>query len=61
MGNFKYAKMSFGLKNVEATFQREMDIAFGNEKDVFLVIYLDDLIFYSNSDDEHLHHLRVLF
>ena len=52
-GTFKYAKMSFGLKNAGATFQRAMDIAFANEKDVFLVVYLDDLTVFSHSDDEH--------
>jgi len=44
LGTFHYAKMPFGLKNVGATFQWAMDIAFANEKDVFLVVYLDDLI-----------------
>lgn len=60
-GTFHYAKMPFGLKNSEATFQRAMDIAFANEKDVFLVVYLDDLTVFSNSNDEHLHHLRIVF
>eukprot|EP00253_Pinus_taeda_P002803 PITA_02803 len=32
-GTFHYAKMPFGLKNVGATFQQAMDIAFANEKD----------------------------
>lgn len=52
-GTFQYAKMPFGLKNVGATFKRVMDIDFSNEKDVFLVIYLDDLMVFSGSDDEH--------
>ena len=60
-GTFKYAKMSFGLKNAWATFQRVMDIAFADEKDVFLVVYLDDLTVFSHSDDEHLYHLRIVF
>lgn len=60
-GMFKYAKMPFSLKNVGATFQRAMDIAFGNKKDIFFVVYLDDLNVYSNSDDEYLHHLRGVF
>lgn len=60
-GTFQYAKMPFGLKNVVATFQRAMDIDFSNEKDVFLVVYLDDLTVFSGSDDEHLHHLRIVF
>lgn len=42
-GTFHYAKMPFSLNNAGATFQRAMDIAFANEKDVFLVVYLDDL------------------
>ncbi len=42
-GTFHYEKMPFGLKNAGATFQRAMDMAFANEKDVFLVVYLDDL------------------
>ena len=38
-----------------------MDVAFSNEKDVFLVVYLDDLTIFSGSNDEHLHHLRIVF
>eukprot|EP00253_Pinus_taeda_P016371 PITA_16371 len=60
-GTFNYAKMPFGLKNVGATFQRAMDINFANEKDVFLVVYLDDLTVFSNSDEEHLYHLKIFF
>ena len=53
--------MSFGLKNVGEIFQWAMDIAFTNEKDVFLVVYLDDLIIFSISDEEHLYHLKIVF
>eukprot|EP00253_Pinus_taeda_P036212 PITA_36212 len=60
-GTFQYAKMPFGLNNAGATFQQEMDIAFPNEKDVFLVVYLDDLTVFSGSDDEHLHYLIIVF
>ena len=60
-GTFKYAKMPFGLKNARATFQHAMDIAFTSEKDVFLVVYLDDLTIFSHSDDENLYHLRIVF
>lgn len=38
-----------------------MDIAFANEKYVFLVVYLDDLIVFSNLDEEHLSHLKIVF
>ena len=49
-GTFKYVKIPFGLKNVGATFQRAMDIAFSKEIHDFLVIYLDDLNFFSKYD-----------
>jgi len=53
--------MPFGLKNAGATFERAMDMAFANQKDVFLVVYLDDLTVFSKSDEEHLYHLKVVF
>jgi len=60
-GNFHYAKMPFGLKNMGATFQQAMDLAFANEKDGFLVVYLDDLTVFSKSDEEHMYHLKTVF
>jgi hypothetical protein len=38
-----------------------MDISFIGEKDRFVVIYLDDIIVFSTSDEEHLHHLKKNF
>jgi hypothetical protein len=60
-GTFMYAKMPFGLMNAGATFQRAMDIDFADEKDKFIVIYLDDITVYLVSDEEHLKHLRRTF
>ena len=56
-----YAKMPFGLMNAGATFQKAMDIAFVGFKDKFVIIYLDDLIVYSNIHEENLLHLRKVF
>ena len=44
-----YAKIPFGLMNAIATLQREMDIGFVEEKDNFVVIYMDDITIYSKS------------
>jgi hypothetical protein len=60
-GTFMYAKMPFGLMNVGETFQRAMDIAFIEEKDKFVVIYLDDITVFSNTDKEHRCHLKRFF
>ena len=56
-----YAKMPFGLMNAGATFQMAMGITFADEKDKFIVIYLDEIIVYSTTDEEHIEHLRRAF
>jgi hypothetical protein len=38
-----------------------MDISFISERDKFVVIYLDDLTVFSNSNAEHLFHLKQTF
>ena len=58
---FMCDKMPFGLMNARDTFQRAMDIAFIGERDKFIVIYLDDLTVFSNSDAKHLVHLKQTF
>jgi hypothetical protein len=60
-GTFMYAKMPFGLMNSSATFQSTMDIVFADDKDKFIVIYLDDIPVYSTSDKQHLEHLKRVF
>jgi hypothetical protein len=60
-GTFMYAKIPFGLMNAGVTFQRAMDISFIGEKDKFVVIYLDGIRVFSNSDKEHYQHLRKVF
>ena len=56
-----YAKMPSGLMNVGATFQRAMDIAFTDEKDKFVVIYMDEITVYSRWDKDHIRHLERVF
>ena len=60
-GTFMCAKMSFGLMNVGATFQRAMDISFSEERDIFVIIYVDDIIVFSKIDQDHLQHLIKVF
>ena len=60
-GTFMCSKITCGLMNVGATLQRAMDIAFSEEKDRFVVIYLDDITVYSKNDQDHLEHLRRVF
>ena len=60
-GTFMYDKMSFGLMNAGAHFQRAMDIAFVGEKEKIVVIYLDDITVFSHFDEEHMKHLKQTF
>ena len=53
--------MPFGLKNAPATFVRLMDEVFHDFLDKFLIVYLDDIVVYSNNLNEHLHHLDCIF
>ena len=56
-----YAKMPFGLMNARATFQHAMDIAFAEEKEKIMVIYMDNITVYSRWDKYHIKHLERVF
>lgn len=58
-GTLMYAKMPFGLTNAGATFQ--MDLVFVGKTFEFTVIYLDYLIVFYDSDENHLKHLSKVF
>ena len=60
-GTLMYAKMPFGMMNVVDTFQRAVDLPFVGSKDKFVLIYLDDLTFYSHIHHDHLQDLRRVF
>jgi hypothetical protein len=57
-GNFIYDKIPFGLINARETFQISMDIVFVGEKDKLIVLYVDDMIIFSNIDEYHIKNLR---
>ncbi|KAF4733599.1 hypothetical protein FOZ63_024047, partial [Perkinsus olseni] len=51
--------MPFGLSNAPASFQRLMDLVLGRFD--FVRIYLDDILVFSRSQEEHLRHLTLVF
>jgi hypothetical protein len=57
---YAYRKMSFGLINASATFQRAMDIAFCGLINQSIVVYLDDFIVFSKNKKDHLSHRRAI-
>ena len=57
-GSFEWLVMPFGLTNTPATFQRFMNDIFSDMVDVSVVIYLDDILIYSNNIDKHHTHVQ---
>ncbi|KAE8247514.1 hypothetical protein A4X03_0g7031, partial [Tilletia caries] len=57
-GSYEYLVMPFGLCNAPSSFQRFMNDIFRNMVDVFIVIYLDDILIFSKTAHEHEHHVK---
>jgi hypothetical protein len=51
--------MSFGLINAPAYFMYLMNKVFMEYLDKFVVVFIDDILVYSRSDEEHEEHLRL--
>ncbi len=61
LGLMEFVKMPFGLKNAAAVFQRAMEQCLGEHLDIFIMVYIDDVIIFSDSMEDHSYHLRLFF
>ena len=52
--------MSFGLNNAPANFMDLMNRLFKQYLDLFIIVFIDNILIYSRNEEEHASHLRIV-
>ena len=59
-GSYEFLVMPFGLCNAPSTFTTLMNTIFREEMDDFVIVYIDDILVYSKTAEEHARHLEAV-
>ncbi|KAK2452132.1 hypothetical protein QL285_011125 [Trifolium repens] len=59
-GHYEYSVMPFGVTNAPGVFMEYMNRIFHSYLDKFVVVFIDDILVYSKTEEEHAEHLRIV-
>lgn len=59
-GHYEYRVMPFGLANSPSVFQALINDVFRDMLNRYVIIYIDDILIYSDSLEDHLNHVRAV-
>ena len=59
-GHYEFLVMSFGLTNTPAAFMEFMNGVFLPYLDYFVIVYIDDILVYFKTKEDHVRHLRIV-
>ena len=59
-GHFEFLVMSFGLTNALSAFIYFMNRVFKHYLDMFVIVFIDNILVYSHTESDHADHLRIV-
>ncbi|MBW0515645.1 hypothetical protein O181_055360 [Austropuccinia psidii MF-1] len=59
-GSYEYLVMPFGLTNAPSSFQNLVNDILYHPLDIYVVVYLDDIMVFSKSEEEHVTHVSTV-